>query len=39
MMIDGVREMHALIVEGNSLRVQKLLPSQKGFSLRLCFFS
>src|ERR1700719_3215865 len=37
-MIDGVREKHALIVEGNSLRFQKLLPPQSEFSLRLCFF-
>jgi hypothetical protein len=37
-MIDGVREMHALIVEGNSLRLQKLLPTQSGFPCVYVFF-
>jgi len=37
-MIDGMREMHALIVEGKSLPLQNLLPPQMRVSLRLCFF-
>jgi hypothetical protein len=37
-MIDGVREMHAMIVEGKLLTLQKLLPLQSSF-LAFLFFS
>ena len=37
-MIDGVREMHALIVEGKSLLLKSYFLC-KALSLRLCFFS
>src|ERR1700688_864927 len=37
-MIDGVREMHVMIVEGKLLTLQKLLPLQSAF-LAFLFFS
>lgn len=37
-MIDGVREKHAMIVEGKLL-TSKVTSTSKRVSLRLCFFS